>query len=86
MSGRLPAGRTGTVRQRATEPGRTGRELARPISIGNDCWIGGGAIVAPGVTIGDRCIIGAGAVVTRDIPADTIAVGNPATPRAREST
>jgi len=41
-------------------------------------WIGGGAIVLPGVTIGDGCVIGAGSVVTRDLPTDTLAVGNPA--------
>lgn len=57
---------------------RSGLESARPIRIGNDVWIGGGAIVLPGVTIGDRCVIGAGSVVTRDVPADTLAVGNPA--------
>lgn len=55
----------------------TGRELARPITIGNDVWIGGGVIVCPGVTIGDRCVIGAGSVVTKDIPAGMIAAGNP---------
>jgi maltose O-acetyltransferase len=53
-------------------------EFAKPITIGDDCWIGGGAIICPGVTIGDRCVIGAGAVVTKDIPDDSIAVGNPA--------
>ncbi len=46
--------------------------------MGDDCWIGGGAINCPGVTIGDRCVIGAGAVVTKDIPDDAVAVGNPA--------
>lgn len=51
---------------------------AYPITIGEDCWIGGGAIICPGVTIGNRCIIGAGSVVTKDIPDDSIAVGNPA--------
>lgn len=56
----------------------TGKEAGRPIVIGDDCWLGGGVVVCPGVTIGDRAIIGAGAVVTRDIPADTVAVGNPA--------
>ncbi|MCM1300347.1 MAG: sugar O-acetyltransferase [Alistipes senegalensis] len=56
----------------------TGKETGRPIVIGDDCWLGGGVIVCPGVTIGDRTIIGAGSVVTRDIPADTVAVGNPA--------
>ncbi|WP_349920965.1 sugar O-acetyltransferase [Aeromonas veronii] len=50
----------------------------KPVHIGDDCWIGGGAIICPGVTIGARSIIGAGAVVTRDIPADSLAVGNPA--------
>ncbi len=55
----------------------TGREYARPVTIGTDCWIGGGAIICPGVTIGDRTVIGAGSVVTRDIPSDRLAVGNP---------
>lgn len=50
----------------------------KPVHIGDDCWIGGGAIICPGVTIGPRSIIGAGAVVTRDIPADSLAVGSPA--------
>ncbi|PJG59199.1 sugar O-acetyltransferase [Aeromonas cavernicola] len=50
----------------------------QPVHIGDDCWIGGGAIICPGVTIGPRSVIGAGAVVTRDIPSDSLAVGNPA--------
>lgn len=54
-----------------------GLEIARPIKIGNDVWIGANVSVLPGVTIGDRSIIGAGSVVNRDIPADVIAVGNP---------
>ena len=54
-----------------------GRELARPITIGDDVWIGGGVIVCPGVTIGDRCVIGAGSVVTRRIPAGHVGAGNP---------
>ena len=62
----------------SAEERRIGLEFAKPITIGDDCWIGGGAIISPGVTIGDRCIIGAGAVVTKDIPSDSIAVGNPA--------
>lgn len=62
---------------------RKGTEFAKPISIGDDCWIGGGVIVSPGITIGDRCIIGAGAVVINDIPADTMVVGNPAKPVVR---
>jgi maltose O-acetyltransferase len=53
-------------------------ESAKPITIGSDVWVGGGAIVCPGVTIGDRSVIGAGSVVTRDIPSDVIAAGNPA--------
>lgn len=52
-------------------------ESGRPISIGSDCWIGGGAIILPGVTIGDRAVIGAGSVVTRDVPSDVMAAGNP---------
>ena len=53
-------------------------ELARPVSIGEDCWIGGNVVICPGVTIGDRCVIGAGAVVTKDVPNDRLAAGNPA--------
>ncbi|WP_322113836.1 sugar O-acetyltransferase [Marinimicrobium sp. C6131] len=56
----------------------SGLESGKPITIGEDVWIGGGAIICPGVTIGDRCVIGAGAVVTKDIPADHFAAGNPA--------
>lgn len=48
-----------------------------PVNIGNNCWIGAGVTVCPGVTIGDNSVIGAGSVVTKDIPANTIAVGNP---------
>ena len=55
-----------------------GPEFAKPISIGDDCWIGGGVIISSGITIGDRCIVGAGAVVTKDIPSNTIVIGNPA--------
>ena len=56
---------------------RTGREFARPVEVGSDVWVGGGAIICPGVRIGSRSIIGAGSVVTRDIPADVFASGNP---------
>ena len=52
-------------------------ERCSPITIGEDCWLGGGVTVCPGVTIGDRCIIGAGSVVVKDIPSDSMAVGNP---------
>ena len=51
--------------------------LGVPVSIGDDVWIGGGAIVCPGVTIGDGAVIGAGSVVTRDVPARVFAAGNP---------
>ncbi|MEV5264347.1 sugar O-acetyltransferase [Streptomyces werraensis] len=61
-------------------PRRDKLEAARPITIGDNVWIGGGAIVCPGVTIGDNSVIGAGAVVTKDIPANVVAVGNPARP------
>ncbi len=50
---------------------------ARPVHIGNDCWLGANVVVCPGVTIGDGCVIGAGAVVTRDIPPRSFAAGNP---------
>ncbi|MGF0177108.1 sugar O-acetyltransferase [Streptomyces sp. Marseille-Q5077] len=60
------------------QPRRDKLEAARPITIGDNVWLGGGAIVLPGVTIGDNSVIGAGAVVTRDIPANVVAVGNPA--------
>lgn len=53
-------------------------EYARAITIGDDCWIGGHAVILPGVTIGDGCTIGANSVVTRDIPAWSVAVGCPA--------
>jgi maltose O-acetyltransferase len=56
---------------------RTGKELAKPIRIGSDVWIGGAAIIGPGVSIGARSVIGAGSVVTRDIPADVFAAGSP---------
>jgi maltose O-acetyltransferase len=55
-----------------------GLEYAEPIAIGDDAWLGGGAIVLPGVTIGDRAVVGAGSVVTRDVAADVVVAGNPA--------
>ena len=54
-----------------------GPELAYPITIGNNVWLGGGVIVCPGVTIGDNTTIGSGSVVTKDIPANVFAAGNP---------
>lgn len=52
----------------------------RPISIGEDCWLGMGVCILPGVTIGNRVIVGAGSVVTHDLPDNCLAVGNPARP------
>lgn len=60
------------------EPRRAKWEGSRPITIGNNVWLGGGVIVCPGVTIGDNAVVGAGAVVVRDLPANVVAVGNPA--------
>lgn len=54
-----------------------GLEFARPVTIGDDVWIGGSVVVCPGVTIGNRTVIGAGSVVTKDIPSDVFAAGNP---------
>jgi maltose O-acetyltransferase len=55
----------------------TGQELATPVKIGSNVWIGGGAIICPGVTIGDNTTIGAGSVVVKSIPANVVAAGNP---------
>lgn len=55
----------------------SGLEYAKPISVGEDVWLGGSVVICPGVTIGDRSVIGAGSVVTKDIPADVFAAGNP---------
>lgn len=60
------------------EPRRAKWESAQPIIIGDNVWLGGGAIVCPGVRVGDNTVVGAGAVVTRDLPANVVAVGNPA--------
>ena len=53
-------------------------EVTKPVVIEDNVWIGGGAVVLPNVTIGRNAVVGAGAVVTRDVPANTIVVGNPA--------
>jgi len=62
---------------------RSGLEFGRPVRIGCNVWIGGGAIILPGLTIGDEALIGAGSVVTRDVPAGTTVAGNPARLRAQ---
>jgi maltose O-acetyltransferase len=56
---------------------RRREEYGKPIEIGSDVWVGGGAIILPGVRIGSRAVIGAGSVVTRDVPDDVFAAGNP---------
>ncbi|HKR66984.1 MAG TPA: sugar O-acetyltransferase [Thermoanaerobaculia bacterium] len=56
---------------------RRREEFGKPVEIGEDVWVGGGAIILPGVTIGARSVIGAGSVVTRSIPEDVFAAGNP---------
>lgn len=55
----------------------TCRTYSAPVKIGSNCWIGSNVTIVPGVTIGDNCTIGAGSVVIKDIPADSLAVGNP---------
>jgi maltose O-acetyltransferase len=67
---------------RAAHERALGLEFGRPIHIGRNVWIGGGAIILPGVSIGDDALIGAGSVVTHDVPAGAKAVGNPARIRA----
>jgi maltose O-acetyltransferase len=56
---------------------RRRQEFGKPIAVGSDVWVGGGAIICPGVRIGSRSVIGAGSVVTRDIPEGVFAAGNP---------
>lgn len=60
------------------DPRRAGWEAASPITLGDNVWLGGGVIVCPGVTIGENTVVGAGAVVACDLPANVVAVGNPA--------
>ncbi|HEX2456149.1 MAG TPA: sugar O-acetyltransferase [Vicinamibacterales bacterium] len=56
---------------------RRREEFGKPVEIGSDVWVGGGAIILPGVRIGSRAVIGAGSVVTRDVPGGVLAAGNP---------
>ena len=67
----------------ATHPVRAeerylGVEYGFPITIGDNCWIGGGAVICPGVTIGDNVVVGAGSVVVKDVPSNVVVAGNPA--------
>ena len=68
-----------TTAEHPTDPEqrKRGLEIAKPIRVGNNVWIGTGAIVLAGVTIGDNAVIGAGSVVTKDIPANVVAAGVP---------
>ncbi len=65
-----------------TDAGRrnAGLEYAKPITVGNNVWIGGNVCILPGVTIGDNVVIGAGSVVNKDIPSNVMAAGNPCKP------
>lgn len=62
----------------APEPRRAKWESSKPITLGDNVWLGGGVIVCPGVSIGENTVVGAGSVVVRDLPANVVAVGNPA--------
>ncbi|QOQ38459.1 sugar O-acetyltransferase [Trueperella pecoris] len=62
----------------AATPRREGWESGRPIRVGDNVWLGAGVLVLPGVTIGDNTVVGAGSIVDKDLPANVVAVGNPA--------
>jgi len=68
---------------RSPQARRANLENGRPVRIGANVWIGGGAIILPGIIIGDDAIIGAGSVVTRNVPPGSTVVGNPASPPSR---
>lgn len=67
---------------RNPEERAAGTEMGKPVTIGDNVWIGGRAVILPGVTIGDDAIIGAGSVVTKDVPGAATVAGNPARPLA----
>lgn len=54
-----------------------GYQFNMPVHIGKNCWIGAGVVIVPGINIGDNTVIGAGSIITKDIPANSVAVGNP---------
>lgn len=56
----------------------SGKEFAKPITFGNNVWIGGRAVINPGITVGDNAVIASGSIVTKDVPANTVVGGNPA--------
>ncbi|KTY97558.1 maltose O-acetyltransferase, partial [Salmonella enterica subsp. arizonae serovar 18:z4,z23:- str. CVM N9135] len=58
----------------------SGRELGKPVTIGNNVWIGGRAVINPGVTIGDNAVVASGAVVIKNVPPNVVVGGNPAQP------
>ena len=72
-----PAGQILTPMHPLNAEQRRGKEFGKPIEIGSDVWVGGGALILPGVHIGSRSVIGAGSVVTRDVPEGVLAAGNP---------
>jgi maltose O-acetyltransferase len=72
-----PAAQIYTATHPMDPQARRREESCRPIEIGSDVWVGGGAIILPGVRIGSRAVIGAGSVVTRDVPEGAFAAGNP---------
>lgn len=57
---------------------KSGKEYAKPITIGNNVWLGGSSIINPGVTIGDNVVVASGAIVTKDVPANVVVGGHPA--------
>ena len=68
----------GATHETEVQSRRDGIEYARPVSIGDDCWVGGNVTIMPGVAIGKGCTIAAGSVVTKDIPDFSVAMGTPA--------